>query len=156
MSKKNAENKSMKNRIFLFLLTVFFIFSPLSIHGEQVLNSTSSMDWTNYSFNSSVTLNLEKAGINMPSGKMSAINKINMELPDLIKDPLLTLTVDSNTQLGDLALNDSITLEQISAITNQSKKTPAIFVSSGNTLKTSHFLDTLKLSSILIKHKCLD
>ena len=152
MSKKNAENKSMKNRIFLFLLTVFFIFSPLSIHGEQVLNSTSSMDWTNYSFNSSVTLNLEKAGINMPSGKMSAINKINMELPDLIKDPLLTLTVDSNTQLGDLVLNDSITLEQISAITNQSKKTPAIFVSSGNTLKTSHFLDTLKLSSILIKH----
>lgn len=152
MSKKNAENKSMKNRVFLFLLTVFFIFSSLSIHSEKFLNSTSSMDWTNYSFNSSVTLNLEKAGINMPSGKMSAINKINMDLPDLIKDPLLTLTVDSNTQLGDLVLNDSITLEQISAVTNQSKKTPAIFVSSRNMLKTSHFLDTLKLSSILIKH----
>lgn len=89
----------------------------------------------------------------MPSGKMTAVNYINMELPDLIKDPLLSLCVNSNTQLSDLVLSDDITLEQVSEIVYSSKQTPGLFVNETATMKIDHTIDTRKLSSLLIRHK---
>ena len=140
----------MKKNI-IALLNIFFLFSSFSQAGD--LSSTSNVDWTKNIFSSSVMLDLDKAGISMPAGKMTAVNKITMEIPDLIKDPLLSLYVNSDTQLADLVLSDFITLEQIIQIINSSKKTPGIFVNSSSTLKVEHSLNTLKLSSLLIRHK---
>jgi len=138
-------------KIIIALLNIFFLFSSFSQAGD--LSSTSNVDWTKNIFSSSVMLDLDKAGISMPAGKMTAVNKITMEIPDLIKDPLLSLYVNSDTQLADLVLSDFITLEQIIQIINSSKKTPGIFVNSSSTLKVEHSLNTLKLSSLLIRHK---
>lgn len=134
------------------------VFSALNFfsHGfarEYPLSAKSSMDWTKNTFSSSVTLDFDKAGIAMPSGKMTAETKINRELPDLIKNPLLTLNVNSNTQLSDLVAGQEISLEEISEVVLKSRKTPGIFVSSSSTLKTDNFLNTVDISSLLIKHK---
>ena len=97
------------------------------------LEIKSRIDWTKNNFSSSVYLDLEKSNIAMPSGKMSAVNRIKTELPDLVKDPLLSLLVDNETQLADLIFDNTITLEQVGNIVGGSKKSPGIFVNSAST-----------------------
>ncbi len=98
-------------------------------------------------------LDIGKAKISMPAGKQTAVNKIDIELPILVKDPLLTIYINSNTQLADIVTNNDITLEQITNIIDTGKKTPGFFMNSSNILKTEHSINLTKISSLMIKHK---
>jgi len=146
----------MKKFIFKLGLTILLC-APLTaqmVSEEQaVLWSTSEIDWTTNTFRSTVNLETEKAGIKMPSGKTSAITKVETELPFLIKDPLLSLHVNSSQQLADLVLSDTITLEQLTDIIDEGKKSPGVFSKGTSTFKTIHSISTLSISSLMIKHK---
>ncbi|WP_252714458.1 OmpA family protein [Treponema pectinovorum] len=136
------------------LISFFALFTLAQIFCQDgSITCESVIDWTKNIFSSSVKIDLDKANIQMPSGKLTAVDLINTQLTQLIKDPLLTTYVNSNTQLADLVLCDDITLEDLRTIVNTSKKTPGIFINSSSVLQVIHNLDTLRLSSILIKHK---
>lgn len=120
---------------------------------DAIMYSSSVIDWTKDLFTSTVNLDVAKAGIKMPSGKNSAINQITTELPTLIKDPLLSLYVNSETQLGDLVLSEQLTLEQITNIIDEGKRTPGVFAHGGTELQTIHTINVKELSSLLIQHR---
>ena len=119
---------------------------------DAVISSSSSINWTKCTFSSEVSLNVQKAHIPMPSGKSSAVNRIQMELPILIKDPLLSLYVDDTQTIGDLVLQGTFSLEQLSLIFAAGKQTPAYFEPSGIKLLTSHTIKLQDLGSLLVKH----
>ncbi len=120
---------------------------------KNTITSESRIDWSKQAFVSDVNLDTEKAGISMPSGKKSATNTIDKELPVLIKDPLLSLYVNNRQQLGDLVLEDSVTLEQLTQIIDSGKKTPGVFSNGTLTLKTTHTVNLLDIASLMIRHK---
>ncbi|MCI5523723.1 MAG: OmpA family protein [Treponema sp.] len=120
---------------------------------EAVITSTSTVNWTKKLFSSDVSLNVVKAGIPMPSGKASSINKIQMELPVLVKDPLLSLYVDDTYTLGDLVLEGTVTLEELTRIIDNSNQTPAVFESFSDNLRTRHTITLEKIGALLVKHK---
>lgn len=120
---------------------------------EACFFSSSKIDWNKQTFVSQVSLDLVKAGIPMPSGKSSAANRITMELPLLIKDPLLSVYIDDTRTIGDLVLNGTITLDQLTRIIDSSKQTPASFKNGGNELQTQHTLKLQEIGSLLVKHK---
>lgn len=119
---------------------------------RPLISSESRIDWSKSSFISDVRLDTEKAGISMPSGKRAALNFVETKLPDLIKDPLLSLYVNSSQQLGDLVLANDITLEQLTKIIDEGKKTPGIFTNGTLTLLTTHTINLREISSLMIKH----
>ena len=119
---------------------------------KPIISSSSKIDWSKSNFVSDVSLDTERAKINMPSGKRAAINFVDTKLPDLIKEPLLSLYVNSNQQLGDLVLANDITLEQLTKIIDEGKKSPGIFTDGTLTLKTTHTLNLREISSLMIKH----
>ncbi len=142
----------MKN----FILTSIFLLTLLLTsfaESDNTISSTSKIDWTQNKFSSSIMLDIGKAKISMPAGKQTAVNKIDIELPILVKDPLLTIYINSNTQLADIVTNNDITLEQITNIIDTGKKTPGFFMNSSNILKTEHSINLTKISSLMIKHK---
>lgn len=157
-------------RINRFLISAFFIgvgissvnaqlrsnpiynSSDLNSGKKNTITSESMIDWSNSVFVSNVTLDTEKAGISMPSGKKSATNTINTELPVLIKDPLLSLYVNNRQQLGDLVLEDTVTLEQLTQIIDEGKKTPGVFTNGTLSLKTTHEINLLDIASLMVKH----
>ena len=55
---------------------------------NSVMSSQSFIHWGKGTFSSSVDLDIQKAGIVIPSGKASAVDRIQMNLPKLIKNPL--------------------------------------------------------------------
>ena len=83
---------------------------------KPLITSSSSVDWTKQEFSSQVLFNVEKAGIPMPSGKNMALDRITLEMPKLIKDQLLSLAVDSASDLGSVTMNQDVTLEQLAQI----------------------------------------
>ena len=119
---------------------------------NTTMTSSSFVNWTRESFISDVSLDVEKAGIPMPSGKATSVKKIEMDLPILIKDPLLSLYVDNSKTLNDLVVDGTITLENITRIVDRSHKTPSFFTAGGSTLLTKHTIDLKNISSSLVKH----
>lgn len=120
---------------------------------DAIMTSSSKVNWTKKTFSSDVRLDMNKAGFPMPSGKSSGVNRIKMELPVLIKDPLLSLYVDDLQSLNDLVLEGSLTLEQLTGIIENAKSTPAYFAKNGNFLMTSHTIQLQDLGSLLVKHR---
>ncbi|MCH5295196.1 MAG: OmpA family protein [Treponema sp.] len=119
---------------------------------KAVMTSSSSIDWTKNTFTSNVALDVVKAGIPMPSGKASSLNHIQMELPVLVKDPLLSIYVDDTHTLSDLVLEGSFTLEELTRIIDGSRQTPAVFASGTSNLLTEHTIQLQNIGASLVKH----
>jgi outer membrane protein OmpA-like peptidoglycan-associated protein len=132
--------------VILLCLTVSFY------AGAQAYSAASSVDWTQFNFSSQVQLNIEQAGIILPSGRGAALERMNMQIPNLIKDPLLFLAADSSNRLGDLVLRDIITLEQLTRISDNGKKSPSIFADNGSILQMNHTVSLVEIASLMIKH----
>ncbi|MBR6912703.1 MAG: OmpA family protein [Treponema sp.] len=126
--------------------------SDLGTGNKNTITSTSRIDWTKEKFISNVSLDTEKAGINIPSGKKEASITIDREIPLLIKDPLLSLYVNNRQQLGDLVLGNNITLEQLTKIIDDGKKSPGVFTKGTLTLNVTHELNLFEIGSLMIKH----
>ena len=133
---------------------VFFAFSALCF-GEtntSLLESTSQVNWITKEFKSNISIDVDKAGIAMPSGKTTAINVINTRVPDLIKDPLLTLNVDADRKLGDLILEHQITYHDLTDIITSSSCTMGYFKQDSSTFTRNHTINLPKIYSLFIKH----
>lgn len=143
----------MKRTILPSLIIVTLLAGQIfATDTKPVISSSSVIDWSKSTFVSDVNLDTEKAGISMPSGKRAAINFVETKLPDLIKNPLLSLYVNSNQQLGDLIISSDITLGQLTKIIDDGKKSPGFFSEGSLTLKTTHTINLREISSLMIKH----
>ena len=142
---------SKSNILRIFICTIFFCFSVNTII-SQVVSSESFVDWTEGSFISSLSLDMNAAGLDFPTGKNSALNRINTQLPMVIKDPLLALNVDSSTQLEDLVLNGTMSFDKITKIIDNGHKTPGILSRKDMSISMTHSMNLINLSSPLIKH----
>ena len=141
-----------KSIISSLILTAILAGNVSAAEKKPIISSSSVIDWSKSNFVSEVNLDTERAKISMPSGKRAAINFVETKLPDLIKDPLLSLYVNSSQQIGDLLLANNITLEQLTKIIDEGKKSPGIFTDGSLTLKTTHTINLHEISSLMIKH----
>ena len=119
---------------------------------EAPLSSTSSVNWMEKKFTSTISFDLEKANIPMPSGKNSAITIINSHLPNLIKDPLLTLRVDSSHSFGDYILEHIVSLEDVMKIVGSGEKSLGYFDNESFLFKTKKNLNLNDISSLFVRH----
>lgn len=147
----------MKRTFFLPLIltaavsSFLFAAEPFD-SSENLISSTSRIDWTKLEFVSEIHLDTQKAGIELPSGKKTATTLVSTQIPVLIKDPLLSINVSSTEQLGDLVLDGTITLEELTGLIDGGKKSPGVFQNGSFTLETFHTLDLSKLNPLLVKH----
>ena len=137
-----------------YIFSVFLIaIATFSFAQTQNMQSTSDIDWTTQKFSSTITLDVEKAGINMPSGRATAVERINMQTPLLIKDALLSVKVNSFTELEDLVLHEDITLEQLSQIIDGGDSTPSYFSRESQNLQIAHSISLHDISAMILSHQ---
>lgn len=146
--------KTFISSFFLFAAFSPFLFALESFSADsEIISSTSRIDWTKSEFISDIYLDTEKAGIAMPAGKKTATSLVSKQIPVLIKDQLLSLNVTSTEQLGDLVLDGTITLEQLTDLIDDGKKSPGIFTNGSLKMKTVHTFNLEKLNPFMIKHR---
>lgn len=134
---------------------VFTIASQTShlFAAEPSIESVSSINWVSRKFTSKLTLDTEKAKLQMPSGKKKASASIISKMPQLIQPPLLSLYTDSNTTLSDYVLNEKLSLDNVYNFIMGGYKTPDVFSTDIKTLNSTNTLQVNDISKLLIKHK---
>lgn len=118
----------------------------------QEVSSESIVDWTQKTFSSSLNLDMNAAGLPFPTGKTTGVNRINNQLPILVKDSLLALNVDSSYRLEDLVINGMFPFDDIISLIDNGTHSPGIFNRTGSQLNMEHYLDLLKINSAMVKH----
>lgn len=144
--------KKTLKKSFLVLISICFAQAAFSLP-KGTIESISSINWVTRKFVSNIKMDTKKAQIVMPSGKKQASSAITMKMPQLIQDPLLYLYADSSKHIADYVVNENITLPQVQAFIQKGYKTPDVFTSDANSLKTTNTLDIDKLGQLLIKHR---
>ncbi len=142
-------------RIFSLLVLSCVVSLPLFAQSSafnDALVSETYINWEDGLFVSNIELDTEKANIALPSGRNVASSRIDQNLPLLVKNPLLTLTVNSSTQIGDAVLWELITIGEVTDIISEGRKTPTVFSRNGDALTTNHIINLRDLASSLIRH----
>jgi outer membrane protein OmpA-like peptidoglycan-associated protein len=144
----------MTMKPFFLAAAVLFVSQNLCAQSnDAAITSTSHIDWTTRIFSSNIDLDMPKSGIIFPSGKNSAVNKIKTRIPTLVKDPLLSINVDSQYQLGDFVLDEKITLEELTVLIDAGKRSAGVFDTAGKTLRVDHTMSLTSIGTLFIKHK---
>ena len=133
--------------LFICILSIFNI----NIFSQQA-TSQSTVDWTKPAFFSTAELNITESNIILPSGRGAASTILETKIPLLIKDPLLSLPVDSSKKLGDTVLQDTLSLEEITKIIQDGKKTAPIYSNENDSIIINHTIKLNDISSKLVKH----
>ena len=141
---------SIVRRLFIGCLLSFSIILSLS---AQSVSSESTVDWTNRTFTSTLNLDMKQANLSFPTGKNTASNRMNSQLPLLIKDPLLSLKVDSSYTLNDMIVNDLLSFDSITSIIETGTKSPAIFSQTSLALNMNHQMNLANIGILMIKHR---
>ena len=138
-------------KTFTAILAAFSIIFSAAAQSDRTISSESSIDWTTKTFYSSLSLTSETGEVN-PSARTGMVNQIKMRLPSLIKDPLLSLYVDSANRLSDIVLENTITLEELTEIINNGNSKPAVFTPDMKSINVNHQFELDKVGSLMILH----
>lgn len=142
-------------RYFLrkFLILIVFILFALNINlFSQQATSQSIVDWTKPAFFSTAELDISESNIILPSGRGAAKTILESKIPLLIKDPLLSLPVDSSLKLGDTVLQDTLSLEEITNIIQDGKQSASVYSNEKDSIIINHTIKLNDISSKLVKH----
>ena len=144
----------MKKLHLIYIFLVFTQILPLYANSTPVqLEAKSKINWIKKEFTSNINLDIDKTNIAFPQGKNVVLNKIQQKLPLLIKDPLLTINVDSENKLLDVILDQELSYKQVENIISSSKCTIGRFTNKSSIYSTDHNIDVTQISSLLVKHK---
>ena len=146
--------KDFYKKLLPFLL---FTFCAIAIYAESPefidsLSSESYVQWEEGVFLSKIELDVNKANITLPSGRSVATKRIEQNLLSLVKNPLMTVTVNSSTKITDAITRGNISIATIAEIIANSKKTPTAFSKDGTSMSTIHTITMQNLVKTFIKH----
>lgn len=138
------------------LCIILTVACSLTLHlfaAEPSIESISRIDWVTGKFVSNISLDTEKADIQMPSGKKKASASIKTKMPQLIQPPLLSLYTDSRETLTDNVIYEELTFDDIYHFIMNGYKTPDVFSSDIKTLNTTNTLDIKEIGRLLVNHQ---
>lgn len=119
---------------------------------EPAVEAVSSINWITRDFTTELTMDTQKAGLEMPSGKKYASQQIKSKMPPLIQGPLLSLFENSERNLSDMVIDEQLTLDQIYHFIMGGYKTPDVFSQDLKLLKTRNTVNTINLTKQLVRH----
>lgn len=153
----------IKTKNFAYISALLFAVSfCVPIFAQQIylpgdvkttLTGKSRVDWTSQNFVSDISLDTQKAGFKLPANRNAASRRLSIKLPVLVKDPLLSILIDSDTTIDDMVRGGTVTLEQVTDIIENGKRTVDVFDRDGVTLKTTNTINMIEISSFLSSHR---
>ncbi len=139
-----------KFRLAITFCAILTCFEPI---WAQKVSSSSDVNWITKTFNSVLSMDIATQAVKtMPGMRNAANQRIETVLPSLVKDPLLSLKVDSTNTLADVLLQENVTLEQLTAIISSGKSRTGIFNHEMTEFSVAHQFSLNDISSLLVKH----
>jgi hypothetical protein len=135
----------------LILLTLIF-FPFFGVFGQAETGISGSVEWDNLRINAVISLDLAKAGIRLPAGRIQGEYKLNSGYLSAIQPCLLGLQVDSSSTIADLVNSTELSLAHTEAIA-QSANLPSPSLSPDmKNITSSAAISLSKISAALLNH----
>ena len=133
-----ASTASKKRIIFATALIFFICLRSIPLF-SQAYSSQSAVNWATKNLILALNLTFLKQDSSILD-RGSAVDALSSRLPSLIKEPLLSIIVDSSRSLGDLILLDELRFEVLTEITKTAQKSAGVFINNGKIWKCTILL----------------
>lgn len=133
---------------------VLFVCLCLSVVDAQetAVSARSGLNWNTQLVQSTLSLDVAQSGIQLPSGRNAALQMLEMNMPELLKDPWFSIIVDSSQKLGNAVTGGQIPLTELTRVIEQAKKTPPSFSLDLTRITMAHTALLPQIGSLFIKH----
>ena len=134
------------------LFTIIPLFAQTSQQYDTKIEAVSSINWITKEFVTNISLDANKANIQMPSGKKVASAYIKSQMLPLIQPPLLSFFENSENDLSEAVINDDLTLDQVYNFIMSGHKTPDVFSKDLKYLNTTNTTNVNDIGKLLVRH----
>ncbi|MGI5172403.1 OmpA family protein [Treponema sp. OMZ 840] len=144
--------------VYMFIACIglagrFYTLLSAQTVAKPSISSESFINWQTNMFLSKIKLDMNAAGFALPAGRTAGINRMHQQLPLLIKSPLLTITVDSSTLLGDVIIMNILSLEELTNIIDEGFVSAGVYGRETETLHMEHRIVLHKITEHMVLHK---
>ena len=145
---------SLKKKLFILILmcSIIPLFAQASQNYDTKIEAISSINWITKEFVTNISLDANKANIQMPSGKKVASTYIKSKMLPLIQPPLLSLFENSENDLSEAVINEDLTLDQVYTFIMSGHKTPDVFSKDLKYLNTTNTTNVNDIGKLLVRH----
>lgn len=127
--------------------------APVASHGPvQPFSVTASLDWTERCLDFRVDLGLAAFGLRLPQGRAEAESRIQAELPAVLKDLVLGLSVDSRRDLAACIADSSLKVGDLTALAAKAQVLASTFSRDLSSFGIDYRLPLAEIESLLVVH----
>jgi hypothetical protein len=102
--------------------------------------------------NAAVALNLNAAGLRLPTGRSQGEELIGLEYPNLLRPYLLSIPIDSSTTIADLVQRGEFSPQNAGTIARSARRVPPVLSADLSLLSASYTIDLTRVSAQFIRH----
>ncbi len=135
-------------KLFISIL----IFSAAAVFAEEMADITGSVEWDTLLLKSTVSVDLAKAGIKLPSGRTQGEAFISSGYLTLIQPSIMDLQVDSSTTIADLIIRGEFGVMDAESFALRAKSVPPALSSDLRKISASYIMNLTDLSAALLRH----
>lgn len=134
------------------VFSILPIFAQTTQQYDTKIEAISSINWITKEFVTNISLDANKADIQMPSGKKVASTYIKSKMLPLIQPPLLSLFENSENDLSESVIHEDLSLDQVYRFIMGGHKTPDVFSKDLKYLNTTNTTNINDLGKLLVRH----
>jgi hypothetical protein len=119
--------KTMKRTTLAAIAGLLLLAGRGASSQEEALAMRSSVDWETRVLTLRIELDVARAGIRLPAGRLEAERLVERELADLAKEAVFALAVDSHRSVGDTIADGSLDVNGLIELASRAKRGEASF-----------------------------
>jgi len=131
---------------------IFLIFSAAVVFADEMADITGAVEWDTLLLKSTVSVDLAKAGIKLPSGRTQGEAFISEGYLTLIQPSIMDLQVDSSTTIADLIIRGEFNVFDTETLALKAKSVPPALSPDLRKISASYIMNLTDLSSALLRH----
>jgi len=144
-------NKKSSRAIIALCLLILAVFPAW---GQQAsFNVSSSVDWIKGELFSELSFDLAQAGVKLPTGRFLAEEILQDAYPELLRPNLLSLRLDSNSTVANLAERGELSLALLDSICLEAEKVPPSLSPDLKRMTGRYTMLMDRISALFIRHR---
>jgi hypothetical protein len=135
-------------KIFISIL----IFFAAVVFADEMTGISGTVEWDTLLIKSTVSLDLAKAGIKLPSGRTQGELSLSSGYLALIQPSLMDLQVDSSSTLADVIIRGEFGVLETERLALKAQSVPPALSSDLKKISASYTMNLTELSALLLRH----
>jgi len=135
-------------RVFIIIL----IFFAAVVFADEVTGISGTVEWDTLQIKSTVSLDLAKAGIKLPSGRTQGELALSSGYLTLIQPSLMDLQVDSSSTLADLIIRGEFGVLDTEKLALKAQSVPPALSPDLKKISASYTMNLTDISAALLRH----